>query len=165
MNSPSDIINLRIRRFEPRSDRTLGEVLIEYGAAPGVWEHFSWIVEDPDRMLRADQGPTHIAEVKVKGKTCIPSGRYKLAWTWSPSRKRNTLRLLDVPGFKGILIHTGNDPDDTEGCLCPGLDLNRVKGVTARSTPAVAWLEKHVPPLLEKRDIYVEVMRDYQAAA
>lgn len=39
--------------------------------------------------------------------------------------------LMDVPGFKYILIHAGNMVEDTEGCLLPG--LNRAKGMVLDS--------------------------------
>lgn len=160
----SDLLNitgLKLVRKDPRADRTLGEMLVEYDGN-GDWRPFAWVVEDKDRMLRADQPLDHIKATKVRAQTCIPSGRYRLAWTLSPSRGVHTLRLLDVPGFQGILVHSGNGPEHTEGCICPGLQLDRQKGVTSRSKEAVAWLEKHLPPLLaDGREIWITVERAY----
>ena len=34
-------------------------------------------------------------------------------------------RLLRVPGFKGILIHRGNNEDETEGCLLVGENTSK----------------------------------------
>lgn len=51
---------------------------------------------------------------------CIPAGKYKLGWHESP--KFNAMRpiLLDVKGRKYILIHEGNKPADTQGCILVG---------------------------------------------
>lgn len=62
---------------------------------------------------------------KIPGKTCIPEGTYELAMTYSPKyakRGKPTMpRLMDVPGFKGILLHPGNTHEDTEGCILVGM--------------------------------------------
>ena len=57
---------------------------------------------------------------KVRGETAIPPGKYEVRITHSPRFQRNLPILLEVPGFSGIRIHTGNDREDTEGCLLPG---------------------------------------------
>ena len=55
--------------------------------------------------------------VKVQGRTCIPEGVYAIILSWSPKNKRIMPRLLNVIGFTGILMHSGTDADDTEGCV------------------------------------------------
>ena len=51
----------------------------------------------------------------------IPPGRYEIRLLWSPRFKRTVPTLIDVPGRSHILIHPGNESDDTEGCILLGL--------------------------------------------
>lgn len=67
---------------------------------------------------------------KVAGRTAIPYGIYSVTIDIiSPKYSRKEAyvpiearmpRLLDVPGFEGILIHPGNSADDTAGCILVG---------------------------------------------
>jgi hypothetical protein len=50
----------------------------------------------------------------------------------SPSKQRLLLRLMDVPGFDGILIHRGNTEDDSSGCIIVG--ENKIVGKVINST-------------------------------
>ena len=59
-------------------------------------------------------------EKKVYGETCIPYGTYKVVINKSPKFKRLMPRLLDVPHFDGILIHSGNTEKDSAGCIILG---------------------------------------------
>ena len=67
---------------------------------------------------------------KVAGETCIPAGRYQLKlrtigglhthYSSKFSWHQGMIELCDVPDFTGILIHIGNEPGDTAGCLLVG---------------------------------------------
>lgn len=71
---------------------------------------------------------------KVYGETAIPAGRYKIEFVFSPKFNRKMPALIDVKGFVGILIHWGNTPKDTEGCILVG--FNTEKGRLTKSREA-----------------------------
>lgn len=58
--------------------------------------------------------------LKVYGETCIPAGRYEVQLYNSPRFGKPLPLLLNVPFFDGVLIHGGNRPTDSEGCLLVG---------------------------------------------
>jgi len=83
-----------------------------------------------DRVRRDD--PITVADEgrKVAGTTAIPAGRYRVVLTvsdraakgslWSPRSDHKLPLLLDVHGFEGIRIHSGNTDRNTEGCILVG---------------------------------------------
>lgn len=103
-----------------------------------------FVCEDP---VRGDGDPATVSKWKIKGNTAIPYGTYNVVWALSPSRNQWTLRFLNVPGYQGILVHSGNTPDDTEGCILPG--TQRVPGKVLNSKEAVAKIEGLLVPALQ----------------
>jgi len=89
------------------TDCTMGELLIND-------KHFGYTLED---VVRADK-------IKIKGETAIPSGFYRVSVSMSSRFKKEMIEIHNVPMFKGIRIHGGNDDDDTEGCPLLGKNIS-----------------------------------------
>lgn len=70
-------------------------------------------------------------EGKVFGETAIPRGTYKIILTYSKRFKRILPELLNVKGFVGIRMHSGNKAIDTHGCILVG--DNTEKGIVTGS--------------------------------
>lgn len=113
---------LTLVRTDAQDDRTLGELLLN-----GV--RFCYTLEDQVRP----------AGVKIKGKTAIPAGLYRVKLTMSPKFGRITPQIMDVENFDGVRMHGGNKPEDTEGC--PLVAFNRA-GNMIQGTAEAALLGK-----------------------
>jgi len=118
-----------LTRVQLDPDVTIGDLTIG-------GHHIAWVCEDAVREIPGEP----VESWKIKGKTAIPYGRYRIQRTFSNRFQRTTLQLMDVPGFLGIRIHAGNDALDTEGCPLPGLE-RRPKGVGS-SLLAVMEIDK-----------------------
>lgn len=105
-------MNLELIRKKSSEHSTIGELYID-----GGFECFT--LEDVVREVPGQPVETW----KVKGKTAIPQGRYKVTITASVRFGRDLPLLNDVPGFSGVRIHTGNTSEDTEGCILVGSQL------------------------------------------
>lgn len=73
-------------------------------------------------------------EAKIKGKTAIPTGRYRVYLTYSPRFKRILPLLENVPQFTGVRIHRGNTAKDTEGCILVGYNREVGKVLDSAAT-------------------------------
>lgn len=134
-------MNLRLIREPSIDGATHGSLYID-----GHW--CCWTLEDQIR----EQPGTPVAAWKVLAQTAIPSGRYRVTLTASHRFQRVLPEIHDVPGFRGIRIHTGNVIGDTEGCLLVGQD--RRPGRVLQSRIAYAGLEAK---LASARDIWIAI--------
>lgn len=116
-------MELELKRIARRETYTIGRLYVD-----GV--RFCDTLEDTDRGLRQDMAVTVLRAKKRKGITAIPTGRYMVTLkVKSPKyslRKQYDFcggyvpRLVNVPAYEGVLIHIGNYPKDTEGCILVG---------------------------------------------
>lgn len=109
-------MKLEVLRFSSQKDSTLG-LLFD--------------ITDCDRKFLCYTLEDEHREEKVMHETRIPAGTYKITLRTvggfhSKYSKRfgathkGMLWVRDVPNFEYILIHAGNDDDDTSGCLLVG---------------------------------------------
>ena len=109
----------------------------------GKW--FCNVLEDADRGLDDSMSIAKIRELKKPSITAIPKGTYEITLdVISPKYCTNSFykqvcngkvpRLLNVKGFEGILIHTGNTDKDSAGCLLVGINLERGKVLKSQET-------------------------------
>ena len=137
-------MELKVYRFSSQSQTTLGALHIN-----GEFECYT--LEDQHQ------------DMKVRGETRIPKGKYKIALRTVggfhakyskkfPDMHKGMLQVMNVPNFEYILIHIGNDEDDTMGCLLVGLHCNNNKidkGQISSSTTAYKTMYTKVLKALE----------------
>jgi hypothetical protein len=61
-----------------------------------------------------------VRDDKIYAITAIDYGNYEVIISYSNRFKQFMPLLLNVPKFKGIRIHPGNNSKDTEGCILVG---------------------------------------------
>jgi len=121
-----------------------------------ILDKMFYILEDKDRGLRSDMSIEEIKKIKVHGETAIPTGRVEIKHTWSNRFKKFTLQLMDVKGFDGIRMHSGNVVADTDGCPIPGLKSN-LKDKVLQSRLAVKEIEAIILPILKKERVFINI--------
>lgn len=139
-------MKIEVKRIAKRSTYTIGKMYID-------GNYFCDTLEDVDRGINQKDSLDTIKKIKVAGATAIPAGTYKVIVNMSPKFQRNLPRLIDVPGFEGILIHRGNTDKDTAGCILVG--ENKVVGKVINSTV----YEKKLVNILQntKEDITITI--------
>lgn len=141
-------MELVLKRFIFNDESTIGELLSEQG------EHICYVLEDKMREIPGKP----VAEWKVAGTTAIPTGRYKIAWDMSKRFNKETLHLLNVPGYEGIRVHKGNKGEDTEGCLLPGTVYS--KNLVSHSADALGRIEKLICPCLAQEEVWITIVNE-----
>ena len=125
-------------------------------------------IEDTDRGLTQDMPLDDIRRIKVKSKTAIPRGTYRVTldvvspkFSLKPYYKKfcggKVPRLLDVPGFDGILIHKGVTEKSSAGCIIVG--YNTIKGMVTRSQACFERLYRLLDSYRKQGEkIYINIM-------
>lgn len=124
-----------MKRIARRETYTIGRLFID-------GKYFCDTLEDKDRGL-SQSLPISVNKAKKRaGITAIPTGRYRVTLAVQSPKYRNRKqydfckgyvpRLINVPAYEGVLIHIGNTPSDTEGCILVG--RNKKVGMVLEST-------------------------------
>lgn len=124
---------IKVNRIASAKDSTLGTLHLDE-----AFECFT--LEDEAR------------EVKIPGETRIPHGVYRVEFREELTpltrkyRKKYQwftwhLELQEVPGFKYVYIHIGNNSDNTNGCLLVGFGAQVTEGEFTISSSALAFRE------------------------
>jgi hypothetical protein len=145
-----------IKDMELKLERRFLKAGYTIGALSVNGEYFCDTLEDTDRGLSQSMTLEDIRKIKIPHETAIPTGIYKVIVNMSPTKKRVLPRLLDVPGFSGILIHRGNTKNDSSGCILVG--ENKGKGKVINSTVYEKQLVEILTEAQEKgEEIRIEI--------
>ena len=135
---------LFIRRFKNVDDGTLGEFLLLDSSENVLLNGYTLEPSGPDTTT-----PNQDKR--------IPQGEYSLSWHNSPtfSKKLPLLHNEVVPKERCILIHAGNYPKDTLGCVLVGLkndgaNVQESKKALKRLLPLLKGVKKVI---IENSDV------------
>lgn len=126
-------MEIEIRRFAYKSEYTIGKLYVKREGR-GMTYYCDTLEPRSAHVSRKDNSVTIKALKKEYGKIAIPTGSYKVKMGMSRKFYRMMPYLLNVKGFEGIMIHPGNYPKDTLGCILPG--WNRRTGMVCASCTA-----------------------------
>lgn len=133
---------LRLNRIYKGDKYTIGHL---YAAGQYICD----TLEDRVRILNCEAD-------KISKQTAIPASKYKVVLSWSNHFKCMMPELLDVPYFKYIRIHCGNDVSDTDGCILVG--YNKVKGKVIKSKQAYKKLMQLLEPAFKSgEEVYIYI--------
>lgn len=150
-------MELTLKRIAKRPTYTIGKLYID-----GVYVCDT--IEDTDRGLSQKDSLANIKKKKIYGQTAIPTGTYDITMnvvspkfkdrTWAKPWGGKLPRLLNVPGYEGVLIHVGNSAEDSLACVLVG--QNKVVGKVINSTVTFNKLMQILTKAKDKITITVE---------
>jgi hypothetical protein len=136
------VAHFTLQRTHTNGPSTFGELLVD-------GRFICYTLEDEIREVFGKP----VSEWKIKTATAIPSTNhtghtYQLTLEHSPRFGPDTLTVKDVPGFTGVRMHSGNTPQDTEGCPLLGMAITETGIAGGTSRPAVQAVKTAVKEAL-----------------
>ena len=117
-------MEILVKRIAKKETYTIGKMYID-------GKYFCDTLEDKDRGLSQSMTEEEIRKRKGDGLTARPTGAYEVRVNYSERFGKLMPLLLDVKGYAGVRIHSGNTPSDTLGCILVG--RNTAKGMVTES--------------------------------
>jgi len=140
-------VKLTLKRRPSRAEATVGDLYIGE-------QHVCYTLEDVVREIPG----ISVEKWKIKGKTAIPAGTYRVTLETSPKYGPDCLTVCDVPGYQYIRMHAGNTSADTEGCILLGLQATETTLIGGSSRPAVAMVRTLVAGAIKRGEtVTIEV--------
>lgn len=146
-------MNLLLQRYKDDGDTTLGKL---YEAGPDYMKFLCHTLEDEKRDL------------KVRGETRIPAGRYEIkerkVLSGLTKKYRNRfkwfkwhLEVQNVPDFQYVYLHVGIKDEHTDGCILLGDSVYENQMVIANSVNAFERIYPLIIEALKEGPVYIEV--------
>lgn len=133
-------MKLELKRIFKGETYTIGKLYID-------GEYFCDTIEDTVRDLKTK-------EDKIYAQTAIPAGEYDVNmniispkfskrkdYDWCRGRLP---RLMNVPFFEGILIHSGNTERSSAGCIIVGYNTVKGRVTDSMNTMKKLWVRLNV---------------------
>lgn len=149
-------MKILLKRIAKRANYTIGKLYLD-------GKYFADTLEDTDRGLTQNMPLKEIEAKKIYGKTAIPTGVYRIDMntispkfrdrSWARPWGGKIPRLVNVPGFEGVLIHTGNTDRDTLGCILVG--QNSIVGKVVNSVDTFNKLMSEL--ISDKDNIFITI--------
>ena len=141
-------MELILKRIARKEDYTIGHLMVD-------GKFFAHTLEDTDRGLTQKMSLSTLLQKKIHSKTAIPTGRYQIVWTYSNHFGKSMPLLMNVPGYAGVRIHSGNSAKDTEGCILVG--KNDKIGWISQSREYISKLYPIIEAACKKEKVYITI--------
>lgn len=135
-----------------------------------------YVIEDKDRGLINSMPLDEINKLKVHSLTCIPytdkpyeiiisrSNRFSKQASDKAGKPVDIFlpEVLNVPGFAGVRIHSGNKPEDSEGCQLPGFNYQPQinPNYLGDSRSAFAMIQAKIEQALKTEKVYLRIIKE-----